>query len=170
MPKAAKEVTIHGHKYAIQVHPYEEGAEIAYELSHSIRAHALEAQKQTANLLDGLTDEQKKEMQELQADKSKLAELGAFWEKNVASKVDRASMIQTAADFLHKMKPKDMADLTTRLFAYTSSLEHGPLSDAVNRNLHFSGNYKTIIPLMVEVIKHNDFLDLDPSDLLQIGQ
>jgi len=168
--KPAKEVTIHGHQYAIQVHPYDEGAEIAYELNHSIRAHALEAQKQTANILESLTEAQKKELNALQGDKSKAAELQTFWEDFVASKIDRASMIQVAADFLHSMKPKEMADLTNRLFAHTNAIAHGPLSSADNRRDHFSGNYKTIIPLMIEVIRHNDFLDLDPSDLLQIGQ
>lgn len=151
--KNVKETTVNGRKYTIKCHPWEEGAEIAFELGRSIRSHILASQKPTMEAMKQLSDEDKAKLDvtDNEEERSKL------WAELIMPKIDQGQLLDGAIAFLQGMDSKKMAKLMKDMFKYV--LEFDPLIGIP---------YKDVIPLMKEVIEQNDFLELDASDLLQV--
>lgn len=161
--KNAKEYPIHGKNYLIQAHPFEEGGLIAFELNRDIRAHVLRSQKVTMGALDSLSDDDKTKIEAASTD----AERAKVWGELVAPKIDKGELVAAAADFLSSLEPSRMMSLFKRLVAHVE-VDGLKLGTPAGYELHMAGNYKVVVPLMSAVIEHNDFLDLDASELLQI--
>lgn len=161
--KNAKDYPIHGKNYTIQVHPFDEGGLIAFELNRDIRAHVLRSQKVTVQAMDSLSAADSQRL-ESAADDTERAKIFA---ELVAPRLKKSELVQGAVDFLSSLEPARMMSLFKRLVAYTS-VDGGSLGEPAHYALHMAGNYKIVVPLMAAVISHNDFFDLDASELLQI--
>lgn len=164
--KNVKTVELHGCKYMIQCHPYDEGAEIALNIKHLIGAYAMEYQRPVIEAMDSLTAEERKKFEGLNK-----ADQQALYTELITPKLERekSKMMDAAQNFLRALEPKKLTDLSIQLFKHVTLEASGEsLGSKGVRDLHFQGNYKPVIPLMLEVIKHNDFLDLDPNELLEI--
>ena len=151
--KNAHQATINGRTYGIQCHPWNEGAAIAFELGRAIRSHVLASQKPTMAAMAGLSDEDKKRLDDAPNDEAR----SKLWVELVMPKIDQSQLLDGAISFLQGMDSEKMSKLVTLLFKYVP--EFDPLKGIP---------YKDVVPLMKEVIEHNDFLDLDASDLLQV--
>lgn len=165
MTKAVKTVDIQGTKYTIQCHPYEEGAEIAFELQRLIGPHILEYQKPAVQAMASLSAADKRRMEE-----SKGEELETAYKELIVPQIEKnqEKLIEAAQSYLKALRPKDLTKLSIDLFKYVQLPDGASLGDGATRNLHFQGFYKAVVPLMAEVIAHNDFLDMDASELLQV--
>jgi hypothetical protein len=161
--KNVKDVPLFGKTYSIQVHPFDEGGLIAFELNRDLRAHVLRSQNVTMKALDGLSADEAKRLEEAGTD----AERSRVFAELVAPKIKKSELVQGAADFLAAMDPERMLALFKRLVKYTA-VDGAELGNPAHYALHMTGNYKVVVPLMAAVIEHNDFLDLDASELLQI--
>ena len=152
-------------RFQIQCPPFTEGLEIAFELNHALRAHVLSSQKATMAMIDQLPAEQKAALEgaETPADREKI------WLEQIAPKMDKSSLLQAAADFLHQLKPREMVAMAFSLFKYTT-INGKSMADESVLMTEMSGNYKIVVPLMAAIIEQNDFLDLDASELLQVNQ
>lgn len=161
----ARDVEIGGIKFTIQCHPFVEGLPIAYELNRSLRAHVLNSQKHTVQAIELLPDEIRLKLQDelIPAD-----ERQRLWLQHLMPKLNRGDLISAAADFLANLDPDRMAALTVKLFKYTF-VGTERLSDESVMFRILSGRYDVVIPLMVEVIRHNDFLGLAGEELLNLG-
>lgn len=151
--KNAKQVNINGRTYGIQCHPWNEGSAIAFELGRAIRSHVLASQKPTMAAMAGLSDENKKRLDDAPNDEAR----SKLWVELVMPKIDQSQLLDGAITFLQGMDSEKMAKLVTLLFKYVP--EFDPTTGIP---------YKDVVPLMKEVIEHNDFLELDASDLLQV--
>ncbi|MBT9548606.1 MAG: hypothetical protein IV090_24645 [Candidatus Sericytochromatia bacterium] len=158
-------IDILGTKYTIQCHPYEEGAELAWELQRLIGPHVLEYQKPAVQAMSELTSEQRKRMESAKGD-----ELEKAYQELIVPHIDKQQhkLIEAAQSYLSSLHPKDLTRLSVELFRYVQLPDGGNLSDSATRNMYFQGNYKPVVPLMAAVIQVNDFLDLDASELLQV--
>lgn len=163
--KNVKTVELFGTKYLIQCHPYDEGAELAFRVRNLIGPSAMDFQRPIMEVMDGLSDDEKKQFEGLSK-----SEQEARYAEIVTPKLEqqKAKMMDAAQKFLRGLEPKRLAELSIDLFKYVVLESGDSLGSKPFRDAHFQGNYKPVIPLMVEVIKHNDFLDLDPNELLQI--
>lgn len=165
MAKNTKTAEIFGIKYLIECHPYDEGAEIAWELQRLIGPHVIEYQKPTIEVMKTLSRDEQTRLGE-----AKGAERVALFTELVQPKLqeNQIKLMDVAQNYLKALRPSELARLSVDLFKYVTLPDGGELGDKTVRNLHFQGNYKPVVPLMVEVIQHNGFLELDANDLLQL--
>lgn len=165
MAKNTKTAEIYGVKYLIECHPYDEGAEIAWELQRLIGPHVIEYQKPTIEVMKTLTKDEQARLGE-----AKGAERVALFTELVQPKLqeNQLKLMDVAQNYLKALRPSELARLSVDLFKYVTLPDGGELGDKTVRNLHFQGNYKPVVPLMVEVIQHNDFLELKAEELLQV--
>lgn len=151
--KPVTEAKINGRTYHIQSHPYGEAMPIALELDSSIKSHVMLASKQpTSDAIKKLTPDEKKRIDECQTDE----ERKKLFVELVVPKMDQMAMMNATVEFLQTMEPQKMANLINRCFAYVGGYD--PLIGVP---------LKDVVPLFKAVVEHNDFLDLDASDLLQ---
>jgi hypothetical protein len=153
MMKPVTEAKINGRTYHIQSHPYGESMPIALELARSIQSHVMMASKQpTVDAMKKLKPEEKKRIEDCATDE----ERQKLFIELVVPKMDQMAMMGAAVNFLQTMEPEKMASLINRCFAYVGGYD--PLIGVP---------LKDVVPLFKAVVEHNDFLDLDASDLLQ---
>lgn len=163
--KEPKKVTINGTEFLIQTHPFLEGLPIAFELNKSLRAYVLNSQKATMAAMDSLDAETKKKLEDPSLSESERQKL---WTDAIMPKLDRASLITAAVDFLSSLDPERMTALALKLFKYVHVGAEQLSNDAALFRI-MSGNYKAVVPLMAAVIEQNDFLDLSGEELLNLG-
>ena len=153
MMKQVTEAKINGRTYHIQSHPYHEAMPIALDLARSIKSHVMLASKQpTIDAMNKLNAEEKKRIEDCSTDE----ERQNLFIEIVVPKMDQTAMMGAAVNFLQTMEPDKMAGLINRCFAYVA--EYDPLLGVP---------LKDVVPLFKAVVEHNDFLDLDASELLQ---
>lgn len=138
-----KSVEIHGKKYTIGYHPGEEGLEVGAYVSGLLSPVAIQMQF----ALD--EEDSKKPISQLAPEKQEKI---------------RGAM----GDLLKALPAKELLSLAKTAFRYTRlEGEAQPLSDKLQFDTHFRGNYKAVMPLIKAVIEYNGFLDLNALELLQ---
>ena len=163
--KEPKKIPIHGTEFLIQTHPFMEGLPIAFELNKSIRAYVLNSQKATMAAMDSLDEDTRKKLEDPSLSETERQKL---WTEAIMPKLDRASLISSAVDFLSSLEPERMTSLALKLFKYVHVGAEKLDNEATLRRV-MTGNYKCVVPLMAAVIEQNDFLDLSGEELLNLG-
>lgn len=151
--------TIHGINYTIGVTPGESGIELAFELNRLVGTSVYMSQQAISDAFDALSMDERKALGEGTEEERQQKYMDL-----IVPKISTEKMMEAAIVMLRDLKPAEMLQLAKKLFKEVL-VNNAPL----NMNAHFASNYKSVIPLMAEVIRFNGFLDLDATDLLRIN-
>ena len=151
--------TVHTN-YKISTFSGEAAIEHSFYVQHVLQAHVVSGQGDLMDLMDRKDIERLNETQKSKDEKP----------KDKDSDVDAADpfekytggMLRIQGEILSKLKPAEMMDLFKRLLAGVI-VGSVPGMDSMD---HFAKNKSHILPVLKEIIRVNDFLELDLTVLL----